>query len=285
MMRALAMRGIPTPQVIGLETDRGVLGGQFLVTAQIDGHGLPQHPSYHMAGLLHDLPAASRHALWCDAIRQVGSINRLNWQDGFAFLNRPAFGPPGLDQYLGWLAAWARQATSDHAHPVLDYALNYLRANKPKNDLAADVIWGDSNVGNMLFTWHGSVAAVLDFEAAAVGPGEIDLGWWFYMDDMLSHGVPRLEGLPSRQQQISIYEETLGRKVQDLDFYEILAGVRMALVMVRIVERLVNLAILPTTTRAASVNPIVQVLASRLGLACEPTGADYMAMVTAMNAR
>jgi aminoglycoside phosphotransferase (APT) family kinase protein len=154
-----------------------------------------------------------------------------------------------------------------------------------KNDLAADVIWGDSNVGNMLFTWHGSVAAVLDFEAAAVGPGEIDLGWWFYMDDMLSHGVPRLEGLPSRQQQISIYEETLGRKVQDLDFYEILAGVRMALVMVRIVERLVNLAILPTTTRAASVNPIVQVLASRLGLACEPTGADYMAMVTAMNAR
>jgi hypothetical protein len=59
----------------------------------------------------------------------------------------------------------------------------------------------------------------------------------------------------------------------------------MALAMVRTTDRLVNFGILPPTTRAASANPIVEVLAARLGITCEPTGVDYMAMVQSMNTR
>lgn len=284
MMRALAVRGLPAPEVIGIETDRAVLGGQFLVTAHVEGQALPQHPSYQIAGLLHDLPPAGRHLLWSGAIRNIAKINRLDWREGFTFLNRPSYGPPGLQQYLGWLRAWAEEANNGQPHAVLDYATEYLRNHQPQT-VCADVLWGDSNAGNMLFKPDGAVAAVLDFEAAAIGPGEIDLGWWFFMDDMLSFGVAKLPGLPDRAEQIAIYEAACGRQVRDLEYYEILAGVRMALVMVRTADRLVNFGILPPGNRSAYANPIVEVLAARLQISCEPTGADYMAMVMSMNTR
>ena len=90
--------------MIGVETNRDILGGQFLVTAQIDGQALPQHPSYQVAGLLHDLSPAGRHSLWSDAIRNIAKINRLDWQDGFTFLNRNAYGSAGASA-IPWLAA------------------------------------------------------------------------------------------------------------------------------------------------------------------------------------
>jgi aminoglycoside phosphotransferase (APT) family kinase protein len=284
MMRGLAARGVRAPAVIGIERDPGVLGGKFLVTEHVDGHGLPQHPSYHVAGLLHDLDPAGRHRLWSDAVGGIASINRLDWRDGFRFLDRPAYGPPGLDQYLGWLRAWRAEASGGAPHPVVDPAIDYLEQAKPETDDVA-VLWGDSNAGNMLFAADGRLAAMLDFEAAALGPGEIDLGWWFFMDDMLSFGVPRLEGLPDRAEQIAIYEAARGRPTHAIPYYEVLAGVRMALVMVRTTDRLINFGLLPKTSRAAVANPIVQVLASRLDMPSEPTGADYMEMVTVMNRR
>jgi aminoglycoside phosphotransferase (APT) family kinase protein len=162
--------------------------------------------------------------------------------------------------------------------------MDYLEREKPRTDDVA-VLWGDSNVGNMLFAPDGRLAAMLDFEAAALGPGEIDLGWWFYMDDMLSFGMDKLNGLPSRAEQIALYEELRGRKVDALEYYEVLAGVRMSLVMVRTVERLINFGLLEKNSRAAIANPIVAVLAGRLGVNAEPPGADYMALVTLMNTR
>ena len=59
----------------------------------------------------------------------------------------------------------------------------------------------------------------------------------------------------------------------------------MALVMVRTTDRLVNSGTLPINTRAAFANPVVEVLAARLGITSEPAGDDYMAMVTSMNRR
>ena len=284
MMRELARHGLRAPDVLGIERDRAILGGQFMVTAHVDGQSLPQHPSYQVAGLLHDLDPVGRKRLWCDAVASIARINRLDWRDGFGWLDRRSYGEPGLDQYLGWLRAWHAEAGGGEPHPVLDVAMAYLAREKPITD-AVSVLWGDSNVGNMLFEADGHVAAMLDFEAAALGPGEIDLGWWFFMDDMLSFGVPRLDGLPDRAAQIAIYEAVLGRPVQSLGYYEVLAGVRMALVMVRTTERLINFGLLPGNTRAAVANPIVEVLAARLGTPCEATGEDYLAMVAVMNRR
>jgi aminoglycoside phosphotransferase (APT) family kinase protein len=284
MMRALAAHAIAVPVVLGIERDRSLLGGQFLVMERIAAHSLPQHPSYQVAGLLHDLPPDRRGTMWRDAIAVIGRINRLDWRDGFAFLDKRQYGEPGLNQYLGWLEAWRSKVTGGRPHPVIDTAMAFLAEKQPTTD-HIDVLWGDSNPGNMLFRDDGSVAAVLDFEAAALGPAEIDLGWWFFVDEMLSLGVPRLEGLPDRAAQIAAYEKALGRPIADLAYYEMLAGIRMSLVVVRTVGLLVDSGRLAASTRAGLDNPVVHMLARKLGIECGTSIDDYMEFVGAMNRR
>jgi aminoglycoside phosphotransferase (APT) family kinase protein len=284
MMRALAKRDIPVPVVLGVERDRAVLGGQFLVMERIIGQSLPQHPSYQVAGLLHDLSPERRHAMWTDAIRTMGRINSLDWRHEFVFLDKPAYGKAGLDQYLGWLERWRKTASGGQPHPVIDAAMAHLAVHKPAA-AHADVLWGDSNPGNLLFLGDGRVAAAHDFEAAALGPGEIDLGWWFFIDEMLSLGVPRLAGLPDRAEQIAIYEQALGRAAADLDYYEILAGIRICLVVVRSTQIYIGEGRLSPDSRAGLENPIVGLLARKLGIDYHGGIDAYMDLVKVMNQR
>src|SRR3546814_10851741 len=109
---------------------------------------------------------------------------------------RSAYGPAGLDNYLDWIAAWRAQACGAEAHPVIDPAILWLSRNKPSGP-AVELLWGDSNAGNFLFAPDGSVIAALDFEAAAIGPAEIDLSWWFFIDDMLSRSEEHTSELQS----------------------------------------------------------------------------------------
>jgi aminoglycoside phosphotransferase (APT) family kinase protein len=284
MMRALAEHGIAVPVVLGFESDRSLLGGQFLVMERIFGHSLPQHPSYQVAGLLHDLAPDRRRAMWQEAITTIGRINRLDWRSGFAFLDKPAYGAPGLAQYLGWLGGWRQSAGGGQPHPVIDAAMRYLIAKKPPTR-QVEVLWGDSNPGNILFDGDGSLLAAHDFEASALGPGEIDLGWWFFIDELLSAGAPRLAGLPDRATQIATYERALGRPVEALEYYEILAGVRICLVVVRSAQLLVREGRLPAASRAAFENPLIHLLGSKLGLDGRGSFEDYMELVTVMNRR
>jgi aminoglycoside phosphotransferase (APT) family kinase protein len=284
MMRALAAHGIPVPVVLGFERDRSLLGGQFLVMERIFGHSLPQHPSYQVAGLLHDLAPDRRCAMWEDSITTIGRINRLDWRSGFAFLDKPAYGAPGLTQYLGWLDGWRQSAGGGEPHPVIDAAMRYLIANKPATR-HVDVLWGDSNPGNILFGGDGSLLAAHDFEASALGPGEIDLGWWFFIDELLSAGAPRLAGLPERATLIATYERVLGRPLDTLEYYEVLAGVRICLVVVRSTQLLVREGRLRPDSHAGFENPLVHLLGRKLGLECHGPIEDYMELVTVMNRR
>lgn len=284
MMMALNQAGLPAPAVIGIETDTTVLGGQFLVMERSEGCSLPQSPNYHVAGLLTELAVEQRRQLWDDAVATMARINRQPWREGFEFLNKPQFGEPGLAQYLAWLDAWRHEAMNGEANEVIDTAIATLIAERP-GDAPVDVLWGDSNPGNFLFTGSGAVSSVLDFEAAALGPAEIDLAWWFFMDDMFSAGHERQAGLPSRAQQIAHYETSLGRSVNHLPYYDMLAAVRICLVLARSANLLIQTGRLPTDNKTAHCNPAVKRLADKLSLPVEFDGEDFAAYLLAMNER
>src|SRR3546814_2659700 len=88
MLQGLARHGVKVPEVIGWEDDASIIGGSFLVMARVNGVPLPQHPSYHVAGLLQELTEEQRQASWADAITTIASINRIEWQQEFQFLDR-----------------------------------------------------------------------------------------------------------------------------------------------------------------------------------------------------
>ena len=161
----------------------------------------------------------------------LARVNRLDWRRDLGALDRRRHGPAGLDQYLSWLLEWRRAADANRPHPIIDPAIDYLLRCRPACT-HVDFVWGDSNPGNMLFADDLSISAVLDFEAAALGPAEIDLGYWLFMDERRSYGRDRLPGLPERAATIALYESSLGRSVGNVEYYEILAGVRMSLVII-----------------------------------------------------
>jgi aminoglycoside phosphotransferase (APT) family kinase protein len=283
-MLALTCRQVPAPLLIGIEDDPARIGRRFIAMHRLPGRGFPQSPSYVVAGWVKELNADGRATLWINALRQLAEINRLDWTSGFQFLDQPQYGAAGLDQYLGWLRAWHADVLVGEAHSVIDAGMAYLH-REPPLQLPTAVIWGDSNPSNMLFADDLSISGVLDFEAAALGPGEVDLGWWLFMDQRRSQGHPPLTGKPERDACIAIYEQALGRPAVAVDYFEIMAGVRMALVIARTARRLAAAGLLDQHSDAATHNPIVGLLAQLLGMTPSQPGQGFRDFVAAVSRR
>ncbi len=79
----------------------------------------------------------------------------------------------------------------------------------------------------------------MDFEAASIGPPEADLGWWLFFDRTMHEGAQhkRSTGDPTRDEQRDMYAEASGRDLGDLHWFEVFAGVKYAMIVVRVMNR------------------------------------------------
>jgi aminoglycoside phosphotransferase (APT) family kinase protein len=284
VLAALSANAIPCPPLLALEENLSIAGRRFLAMERIGGRNFPQAPSYFVNGWVKELDADSRSRLWHNALTLLGSINHLAPDDGFEFLDRPHYGAAGIEQYLGWLRAWRNEALVGQPNPVIDSALDWLADHKP-HDLPVNLIWGDSNPCNILFSNDLSVTAALDFEAAALGPAEVDIGWWLFLDGVRGKGKEKLSGVPGRSECVAIYENALGRKAVAIDYFEILGGVRMALVIARTTRRLIETGLLPADTPVALENPMTAALAALIDQPPPPVGEEFRAFIKAVAGR
>jgi aminoglycoside phosphotransferase (APT) family kinase protein len=112
------------------------------------------------------------------------------------------------------------------------------------------------------------VVAVLDWEMTTLGDPMLDLAWWIFLDRHFHEGLPapRMEGFPTREEMLSRYEERTGWKPHDLEFYEVFAGLRFAVVMMRVAAMCVEFELLPPDTDMGVNNIVTRLLAAMLGL-------------------
>ena len=283
MMAALdALGSVKVPEWIGMELDPAVLGLPFLVMGRVEGQSATQNPNYNTVGWLVDMSPALRGESWDNAIRAWAAMSAIDWhRDGFAFMARPEWGEPGLDQYLGYIEAWDASCHKGRTMPYVDAALRYIREQQPL-DTPVNVLWGDATPSNVMFADDGSVNALIDWELAAIGPAELDLAWWLYFDDLFSRrfGVARLEGLPSRAESIAIWEDAAGRKAEHLDYYDIVVALRMALVAVGAYDRLVANGLIAATNISYTDNFMTLYLAEKLGMDLPVLGPDFYAFMS-----
>ncbi|GAC1418404.1 MAG: phosphotransferase family protein [Novosphingobium sp.] len=283
MMAALdQIKVVPVPDWIGMELDSAVLDLPFLVMGRVDGQSATQRPNYNSEGWLAEMTPAQRGTAWRNAIEAFAQMNRIDWQaDGFAFLARAEWGQPGLDQYLGHLEAWYHGCRKDRAMPYVDAAMRYIRDHQPIGT-EVNVLWGDSTPSNVMFAPDGSVNALIDWELAALGPSELDLAWWLYFDDLFSRrfGTKRLDGLPTRDESIAIWEAATGRKAQHLDYYDVVVALRMALVVVGAFDRQVGVGNITPDNKSLHANFMTSYLAERLGMELPVLGPDFYAFMS-----
>ena len=285
MIAALdALGTVKVPDWIGMELDPGVLDMPFIVMGRVEGHAATQNPNYNTSGWLFEMTPDQRGKAWRNATEAYAVMADIDWQaDGFGFMARPDWGEPGLDQYLGYIEAWYRGCRKDRVMPVVDHAIEYIRTQQPTGT-PVNVLWGDSTPSNVMFAEDGSVNALIDWELAALGPAELDLAWWLYFDDLFSRrfGVDRLEGLPTREETIAIWEQAVGRKAQHLDYYDVVVALRMALVVVGAFDRQVALGNIPADNLSLNANFMTLYLAERLGMELPELGPDFYAFMKNM---
>jgi aminoglycoside phosphotransferase (APT) family kinase protein len=186
---------------------------------------------------------AERSRLYDHGLVAIAQLHRVDWRDGLAFLDQPGAGT-ALDRYLARVQAWF--AWCEGAIDSVDIGSEHIRAAiehvvtaKPDDDRAA-VTWGDARVGNVIYAADLSIAALVDWEAAAIAPPGVDLGWWLMFEHYLSdaQGLARLEGIPDRSATIARYEELAGAREPDVAYYELLAALVFALINTRLFELL-----------------------------------------------
>jgi aminoglycoside phosphotransferase (APT) family kinase protein len=268
VLRALGGTDVPVPEVLWLEPDAGALGAPFFVMERVAGRIPSDNPPYHAGGWLTEAPAAERAAIWWSALDALAAIHR---QDparlGLDFLDAPALdADPSAWQlefwtrYYGWVCGGTPQ-------PLVEAALEWLRERRPRGGRERRLCWGDSRIGNMIFR-DGRCVAVLDWEMATLGPPEMDLGWFLYMDRHHGEGVgaARLAGFPGREETVARYEARLGRRVEHLDYWEAFAAFRFAVIMARVGAQLVHLGFLPPDSTFAIDNTASRLMAKLLEL-------------------
>lgn len=262
----LGARGAPVPPVYEYEADAGVLGAPFFVMRRQPGQAPGDTPPYNAEGFIYEMTPARRRELWLSAMEAFTRVHQESVIGGFDYLAKPGRGETGFDQVLDYWRESHAWAAEGRAQPVADAAWEWLEAHLPDHR-PTGLSWGDARLANMLFDGT-RCSAVLDWEMATLGGPEMDLGWWLFLDRWSAEawGIERLEGLGTRQETIDLWSERTGLVPRNLDFYEVFAGVRFAVIMVRMARMMEEWDFLSAAPDLATNNGATQVLARMLGL-------------------
>jgi aminoglycoside phosphotransferase (APT) family kinase protein len=240
VMTELADR-VPVPTIWLAEAKSDVLGAPFFLMDRVHGRIPGDVPSWHKKGWTTELDEDQRRSLHDNALQALVALHAIDTDAAvFAFLESPGTGSP-LQRYVSHVAAW-----HEWCRPVLrwdvdviDAAMQYVLDEVP-DDTRRSIVWGDARVGNIVFADDMSVAAMLDWEGATLGPPELDVAWWVMFDEFLceANGLARLSGVSDRSGTLHRYEEITERALRDIEFYEVLAGLQFSLINSRLAHLL-----------------------------------------------
>jgi aminoglycoside phosphotransferase (APT) family kinase protein len=233
VLDTLAEAGIPVPRVIALEEDTEFLGAPFLAMSLEPGRPGPEAPA--LDPWLVEAPIEAQGQIQRDFIETLASVHRVDW----ARLGGTLRDGGDLTAEVGWWREYIDWATDGAPPARLVDAVDWCARTVPSSVPVRSLCWGDTRIGNFLFSDGYRISSLLDWELATIGPAEMDMAWYLVLDELLTTFTGRtLPGYLDRNTLIAGYEAALGRRVQDLVWHEIFALVRS----VAITERLVRIA-------------------------------------------
>jgi aminoglycoside phosphotransferase (APT) family kinase protein len=269
VMSALAGHtAVAAPRVLGADETGDVLGAPFILMERAYGEVPSDDPPFTTAGWVLDLAPERRAALVDNALSTLAAIHTADWR-GLGLDGLARSGPgSALEQELRFwedFYAWTGQGSTS---PTIDAGWEWLRAHHPAQESAPAIVWGDARLGNLMFAPDQSVTGVFDWEMAALGPPEIDLGYFLFTIRVYTDGlgVPRPDGFPDDAALVARYEQLSGLAVRDLAFYEAFAGVRTATLLMRVGLSMIELGALPPGAPLPLANPASAALAQLLDL-------------------
>ncbi|MGH9016834.1 MAG: phosphotransferase family protein [Acidimicrobiales bacterium] len=243
----VADAGLPAVVPLAVELDPSWVGAPFLLMPRIEGQVVRADTPFLRRGWLAEAAAPEQATLHGGFLDLLAGVHRLEVSDGrFDFVPE---GPAratgttlgaGLERWTQFLS-WAAEGD---VPAVFADAVAWCGAHLPRPEPPASLLWGDVQLGNVLVTADMTIAAVLDFEMATVGPAEIDFAWFLVLHRMtVERCGGDLPGFPDRAATIAGYERRLGRLLTELHWYEVFAALRSGAIMVRAARLLARLGV------------------------------------------
>ena len=232
VLEALNGTDVPHPEAIAACDDEGVIGAAFYLMGHVDGWSPMSHGRTWPAPFDTDLEA--RAGLGIELVDGIARLSRVDWRaKGLQDLGKPdGFLERQVDR---WLAHVERNHGRDL--PGTAETAAWLRDHIPAT-YEPGIIHGDYQFANVMFG-HGAparLAAIVDWEMTTIGDPLLDLGWVTMSwpregEDASRTGYVDLVGMPPHAALLAHYEEVSGRSTADIDYYEILARFKLAIVL------------------------------------------------------
>jgi aminoglycoside phosphotransferase (APT) family kinase protein len=244
--RVAACCDVPLPALRWNEPDGGPLGTPFFVMDQVDGRIPLDNPPYVFTGWLLEAAPQERGRLQRASVAILAKLHAIPEPAARFPALRP---PPGTDALRCHVARqrdyyrWAL-ASDGLRVPIIERSLDWLEEHWP-HDPGPDVLcWGDARIGNIIYQGF-EPAAVLDWEMAALGPRELDVGWLVFLHRFFQDIAEffDIQGLPDFLRRSDVercYRELTGWSLRDMDFYLTYAAVQHAIIMARIKRRMIH---------------------------------------------
>jgi aminoglycoside phosphotransferase (APT) family kinase protein len=247
VQRLVAEAGLPAVVPLAVELDETWVGAPFLLMPRIAGRVVQADKPFLRKGWLAEATAEGQTRLHTGFFDLLGAIHRIDVTSGHCdFLPGGDHRATG-DTLAGEVNRWDRYLTwagGGDIPAVFSEAVAWCRRHLPDPEPPASLLWGDVQLGNVLVADDMSIAAVLDFEMASVGPAELDLAWFLVLHRMtVERCGTDLPGFPDQAATVRSYEHRLGRAVTDLRWYEVFAALRSGAIMVRVARLLARLGV------------------------------------------
>jgi aminoglycoside phosphotransferase (APT) family kinase protein len=256
--------GVPVADCLGLEVDPRVLGHPFFVMRHISGDVPGESPPYTQSGFFVDASSIERTRLVWEGLRVLARVHETNIDDPGLKPLRPPSARHGAERQLDLWEETLRNALEGRTSPLYEDCLLWLHDQLPP---PAPMVfsWGDARPGNII--WQDfRVACLTDFEGAALGPRELDVGWWLMADRWMHEGsgAVRLDGEPDRSEQRALYEQAAGTVIGPTNWYEVFSALRFATTVVKVMNRWVANGAISADQTIWRDNPAMAVLANLL---------------------
>ncbi|MCK5631607.1 phosphotransferase, partial [Candidatus Bathyarchaeota archaeon] len=200
VMNYLFNAGYPVPKVFHLETDESTLSKPFIVMERIEGHNM-----------MDDLMNASEEgqkSLMTLFIRLWVNLHNLKVPNEFK--------GTGTQEYVDRILSWSRKHIVENRIDWLKPVLDWLDERKTQvSSETPSIIHRDYHPNNVMLRNDGS-PVVLDWGATEAGDYRDDLAWTILLGTVyLDQGF--------KETVLKTYREISGHKVQDIEFFEVIA--------------------------------------------------------------
>ena len=216
-LKALETSRVPVPRVFWWSDDASILGAPFFISEKMPGVApVPWSGGFE---------AGYRQSIGAQFVSAIAALHACDARNSGIAGNGTTVENAALKQIDFWQEAGQRWALK--SHPMLHWALRWLRRNQPVAPRVS-LVHGDYRLGNFL-EQDGRITAILDWELVHVGDPHEDIGWAFLPQFAMGSGL--ICRLIPRDQFIAQYERESGIKLipASVHFYIVFSLVKLAL--------------------------------------------------------